>query len=806
MDTNSIESLDNIRPEENQIISQDITPIEVFGKNYYIVSSPVDKIGVYEVKGKTNYEISDCFFYINRVIEKEIITNVDTIYKMEFEVTTYTKGIGIQKLPLVPNHFYYDKKLFHTYLLYNRPIFLPKEKFGILHQISAKLSRNPQIETEIIDLSTPPKPFPEWLQVSKHIETFFICRDEDERLGYYQMSLTGQIVKICDFIINIDLEIEFHRGSEIYSIYEGHIKTNSGTTIKFSNLHSDSIYDYKRFIKFLIKAFKDYYMPTLFLNKDRIQDIYSAFCLFFDSTPWEKVKSIIYGYNSELNSFACKNMLINPVDISNEKHSLINEEYWQPNNSSLLTVCSEDLINIKKEIIGLLIQDWKPSGVMMPILAYSLLPLTFPFLDKLGLAKRKPFMLIKGTSGHGKTETAKWMMRFYSDYDQVMSITSTRSSLEQIYTKLKDTLFLIDDLKEENFTSKADFNQFIAMLQNYGDGTIRNKMSGKDILSTPDYISAFLLITAENTLINSPSTIGRGLIVDIEKTEHNPELVSKLERLSKMFRGFTPYFIQFLLNDFIKDSENLNDEEKKGLHLIDYSKLKSIAVEGYNYGRNLLENTLRKNPGLNQNSARIIYSCSLLYASWFILAKFLFLESTEDEFIAIMKRFDNVMENLFIENLSRVNTKTAYIKFTDALNELLEDKKYKLIPYELANALGEADSTLGIYSKINNQVKVCIKMKKAYKIIDRHLQLEGGIGVSYESLLDQLAMSEFIKVNGSGIVSFPNQYKARGVEWISKLNFDFPNDNGKTSETSVTFVTTKEDDLNFEVQTEVQLK
>jgi hypothetical protein len=67
-------------------------------------------------------------------------------------------------------------------------------------------------------------------------------------------------------------------------------------------------------------------------------------------------------------------------------------------------------------------------------------------------------------------------------------------------------------------------------------------------------------------------------------------------------------------------------------------------------------------------------------------------------------------------------------------------------------------------------------------------------------------LSEFIKVNSSGLVSFPNQYKARGVEWISKLNFNFPDDNGKTSETSVTFVTTEEDELNSEVQTEVQLK
>jgi len=586
--------------------------------------------------------------------------------------------------------------------------------------------------------------------------------------------------------------------------FKGELIHESGKIYQFENL-SLKILSNKRYMH----AFIAQYLTTGFLYKFDSKVEYSIIRIileFNDIVINDKIEAVHFGYNLKLNAFHNSNMEITANEIKSTNYSIINKEFWKPNLPYFIEPTEDKIQLIKNDIIELLIESWKPKNIILPILAFSLLPLVFPFLERLKLANRKPFMLLKGMSGSGKTETAKLMMRFYSNYEQVIPVNSTEASIEKGYSMLKDTLFLIDDVKERNFANKSELNKFIFLLQNYSDRSIRNKLNGSKILTSPEYISSFLLMTGEELVINSPSTIARGIILNMVESDYNFELTSKLNALSKKFLALTPLYIQFLLREF---QDQLNSQTiGHSFESIDTSKYcgSNDSILGFTRGTELLTKTSLMNRDLLENAPRIIDSFRLLFSSWYSFSKFLFDIKGREELISIRNQFDIAMQELFIENLRRANVKTAYKKFTEALNELLEDKKYKLIPYELANVLGEAESTLGFYSKVDDQVKICIKLKKAYKIINRHLQLEGGIGISYESLLDQLALSEFIKVNSSGLVSFPNQYKARGVEWISKLNFNFPDDNGKTSETSVTFVTTEEDELNSEVQTEVQLK
>ncbi len=116
-----------------------------------------------------------------------------------------------------------------------------------------------------------------------------------------------------------------------------------------------------------------------------------------------------------------------------------------------------DVQQLKRDVIPALL-GMAPRSVIFPLLGILWLPILAPFLSD-----ARPFCLwLVGNSGVGKSYLARLIQRFYGDFRNYLSWTSTPNSLQMVGYYFRHAIALIDDYKPE--VTKQ--NDVVRLIQN----------------------------------------------------------------------------------------------------------------------------------------------------------------------------------------------------------------------------------------------------------------------------------------------------------------------------------------------------
>jgi len=163
-------------------------------------------------------------------------------------------------------------------------------------------------------------------------------------------------------------------------------------------------------------------------------------------------------------------------------------------------------------------------------------------------------LIIQGTSGDGKTTSLMLGACFFGQVREchLASLASTPRSINDLGTKYRDALYVIDDLKWSALSHQVQ-EQIKGICQAYADGHARDRLSrsaggewepetGKEILGT-------LAMSAEDLPTGEASFFGRFMVVHVKDRKSDPELLGRCIERSKDYSAVMSAFIHWFLQD-----------------------------------------------------------------------------------------------------------------------------------------------------------------------------------------------------------------------------------------------------------------
>lgn len=153
---------------------------------------------------------------------------------------------------------------------------------------------------------------------------------------------------------------------------------------------------------------------------------------------------------------------------------------------------------------------------------------------------------VVGESGTGKSESAKLLSSLFKE-DSGATLSSDKSDILRLMSLYRDHPFLVDDLNESHLANAMNKKRerLTEVLQ---------QVSGTGVLSirgeTFDVSRATPIVTAE-TLLTSPSTINRTLIISYDKP-FNAEVLTWLQEHQNLYTNFLKDFISWLCSNYTR--------------------------------------------------------------------------------------------------------------------------------------------------------------------------------------------------------------------------------------------------------------
>lgn len=560
---------------------------------------------------------------------------------------------------------------------------------------------------------------------------YFEDVDTPDQFGYVDDN--GNL--LSNFTIKLDEIVQRTRDGVVSSVLNGKILLKDEVK-HFKNIESDIFVENKKFKSFIID-----YQPTK-------SEFYGNICEIINAVRYCN-KNIIptseieFGYNETLTEYRTENLIINSKGIFEAKHFIRHSDELNFIKLHFDKVNDQQLEIIKKQIVENLFK-WDTAEVVFNSLAFAFLPIIYPFLKSIHGAK--PYLYLKGITGSGKSLMSILVQRFFGSFEKLVSCTSTSTAINIVGAGFKDTLYVVDDLKFENFRNDNELKNFMALIQNYSDGTERHKGTRDSKLKDSAPIKAILLLNGEDLIIRESSTIARGIIINVNTKQYDIEKKDNLEDISKEFSGLTPHYINYILSN----------------------KSKEDIINLFKLNRKYFEEKARySQQGSWDNLPRIISNFAMVKTSWDLLINFLC--NDRDQIIRYNSEYDKAMTDLFDQTLNRVDDSKNNMKFELALWSLIEAEKIYLEKIDTTgnNSWQNYKGTkIGYFFISGKQAKICINLKNALREIKR---FEPEISITEETLKNKLIKDNKIKENPSKKVSF-GKIKKEGIEWIG----DYP--------------------------------
>ena len=569
------------------------------------------------------------------------------------------------------------------------------------------------------------------IELIKNTSFLYTEANNSEEIGY--LDLDGHFLN--NFLVRIDRIIKLKRDSEVVSKLNGSLLFKD-KEVSFENVPADILAESRKFKSFIFN-----HEPTKSQFYDDINLTIDAVRSFNSNVP--VLEEIEFGYNVELTEYRTDSMSITKDGISTAFFPIKYSEKLGDNKLLFLNISEEEVSKLKKFIISKFF-TWDSVEVIFSSLAFAFLPIIHPFIKS--VEPTKPYLFFIGASGNGKSIVSQFIQRFYGIFASLVSSSSTGTAIGIIGVAFKDALYVVDDIKLENFRNDNEIKNFMAVLQNYADGTSRQRANVDLKIRDAMPIKGILALNGEDIVFPEASTIARGIYINVNSKPYMPEEAAALKELSNEICGLTPHYIRYILS----------------------TKNKKDIINLFKENRTWFERKVKSDPSISfDNLSRIINNFSMLKTSWNLLVDFLC--ETPEQISEYNNQFEASITKVLFDAIDLVNTSKNDIKFEKTLWELVEQGRLhfeKLDPKNIEKYYQEGKSTkVGWYSLINNKIKIGIHLKNALREIKRY---EPTISITEESLKMKLFKDSKIAKSEREKVSFGKQ-KREGFEWIGEF-------------------------------------
>lgn len=540
---------------------------------------------------------------------------------------------------------------------------------------------------------------------------------------------------LSNFIIRIDKIINREKDGTTTSTFDGRI-IFSDEVKHFKNEPAETLVDYRKF-----KLFITNHQLTKSEFPSSSSEIIKAVKYFnHDARNYQEIE---FGFNEDLTEYRTDTMSITKSGINSTFYPIKYSEKLGDNKLLLLNISEEEVSKLKKDIISKFF-TWDSAEVIFNSLAFAFLPIIHPFIKS--VEPTKPYLFLRGASGNGKSIVSKFIQKFYGRFLYLVSSSSTGTAIGIIGVAFKDALYVVDDIKMENFRNENEMKNFMAVLQNYADGTSRQRSNPDTKIKDAMPIKGILALNGEDIVFPEASTIARGIYITVNAKPYLPEKAAELNELANEICGLTPHYIQYIL------------ATKSGNEIINLFK----------ENRTWFERKVKNDPTISfDNLSRIINNFAMLKTSWDLLINFL-CENSE-HLSKYNSQYEASITDVLFQTIDRVNTSKNDIKFEKTLWELMEQGRLyfeKLDPKNIQKFYEDSKGIkVGWYALINNKIKIGIHLKNALREIKRH---EPTISITEESLKMKLFKDGKIAKYEREKVSFGKQ-KREGFEWIGEF-------------------------------------
>ncbi len=555
--------------------------------------------------------------------------------------------------------------------------------------------------------------------------------NNSEEIGYTDRQ--GQLLN--NFLVRIKRIVKLKRDGEVISKLSGSLLFKD-KEVPFENVPADILAEQKKFKSFIIN-----HEPTSSEFYDGINSVIDAVRLSNSEVP--VLEEVEFGFNEDLTEYRTDSLSITKAGINSTFFPIKYSEKLGDNKLLFLHIPEEELSRIKQAIISIFF-TWDSAEVIFNSIAFALLPIIHPFLKN--IEPTKPYLFLRGASGNGKSLISKFIQKFYGKFLFLVSSSSTGIAIGVIGVAFKDALYVVDDIKMENFRNENEMKNFMAVLQNYADGTSRQRANIDLKIRDAMPIKGILALNGEDIVFPEASTIARGIYITINAKPYMPEKAAELNELSNEICGLTPHYIKYILS---------TKSEKEIINL-------------FKENRNWFERKVKNDPTISfDNLSRIINNFAMLKTSWDLLINFLC--ENPEHLSKYNSQYENSITEVLFQTIDRVNTSKNDIKFEKTLWELMEQGHLhfeQLDPKNTQKYYNENKGTkVGWYAIINNKIKIGIHLKNALREIKRHEPL---ISITEESLKMKLFNDAKIAKPEREKVSFGKQ-KRECVEWIGEF-------------------------------------
>ena len=343
---------------------------------------------------------------------------------------------------------------------------------------------------------------------------------------------------ISNFIIKWDKELTYDDGVEKHKVFDGKIfaEEGNGESVKF-RIRAEKFSSDKDFRAELYNALG----AKIYIENDK--KLKEA---IYKYTNTEKVNILkIFGFNEDLTAYYTPHTKITQGGVFENTDTIVHLDGEKADALDLAILSNHDFEglkdHIKTELLNVL--EWHVTHTAF---AHTMLPIIGAFLEDTLSINRYAF-LVRGLSGSGKSHLMTAMQQFYSlKFGPPISWTSTHSSIQRMGYFFKDALFLVDDLKKRNI--EKSYSSVLALLQNYADGSTRDRMKADTSMQRAWPIKGWLALTGEDSIEHEASNLARMITVRTTNKVKNLDIGYTMEKWSPVYSAFTARYIHYILN------------------------------------------------------------------------------------------------------------------------------------------------------------------------------------------------------------------------------------------------------------------
>lgn len=374
------------------------------------------------------------------------------------------------------------------------------------------------------------------------LESTFVCNIEDGCYCYHEFRKGALVtVRISNFIIDLEREIEVYDGYDRTRIFEGEIKGKDYTRnfkIDAGAFHNSN--------KFMEAIGNQGGARAQFQPKNIVK-------IRLASQQLSKIKQELvlkqFGWMDD-DTFLTPSVIINKNGIAINTETKVDLSSAENARFLDVQILKDSLF---KEVSKHILEDLltlQPAETTYPLIGHTFLAPVMRFLSDTS----RYVLWLKGITGAGKSFIARLFQCFFGSFIQDSSITSWTSTvnfIQMIGFHFKDAIFLVDDYKKGNIKNQGELTR---MIQSFADGTGRGRLNSDSTTQQTRPIRGLMLCTGEDVPESEASILARMLIIDCKNRHQDFEKGSRCLKYRKYYSGVMGYYIPWFIKKGIKSS------------------------------------------------------------------------------------------------------------------------------------------------------------------------------------------------------------------------------------------------------------